>query len=249
MSTFHYGPRSARAPALPVIRPGIDPLPTHCARGHSGPHDAAPPLGTDRYGLVTCRSCGQSLAWTDPLPRGVPMPSTRQIVISARRRLAAFENTSWRRPGCAMACRREQHSPEAHEDYGRRSALAEAQARAEQPHGIVRTGPLSVDFDTNAVTADGAPVVMTPYETLILFDLAAHLGTVRTHEAIVRAVWGDAQAELWGRRTPRWGAWHIMRVNVTRVRKKLGEAADLLETVKGFGYLLRAEPPSEETPR
>lgn len=249
MSTFHHGPRSAPASDLPIIRPGIDPVSMTCPRGHEGPHDAAPPLGPDRYGVLTCRHCGQTLAWVDAVPRriedgarprGAPtMPTAGPIVL----RNTALPPPDWRRPGCALACMRGRHSPEAHEAFGRQAALAEITARAERPSGVMRSGSLVVDFDAFTVTVDGARIAMTRNEKLILFDLAAHIGTLRTHEAIICAVWSAEQAELWSRKLSTHGAWHSLRVNILRLRQKLAAAADLIETVPQFGYLLRSESP------
>jgi|SRR5581483_9681340 len=152
---------------------------------------------------------------------------------------------TWHTPGCTIACIRGSHSPESRESYGRRMALQEI--ASQRPTGVVRTGSLVVDPDTERVTVDDAPVNLTPRELELLLYLAAHVDRVCRHADITRAVWGEGEVQLQQRRPQsawcgRPGRWHLLRVNLARVRAKLGPAAALIETHTGRGYRLRLVP-------
>jgi two-component system KDP operon response regulator KdpE len=58
--------------------------------------------------------------------------------------------------------------------------------------------------------------------------LARHAGKVCTHQMVLQAVWGTAYAE----------ESHYLRVYAHRLRRKLGDAGDMLQTQPGIGYRL-----------
>ncbi len=57
-------------------------------------------------------------------------------------------------------------------------------------------------------------------------DLLRNAGRVRTREELLAAVWGY-QFEGYAR---------TVDTHIRRLRNKLGEAADIIETVRGVGY-------------
>jgi len=106
----------------------------------------------------------------------------------------------------------------------RRTVRATAPAVPEQ----VRVGPLQIDIGSREVSVDGRPVALTRKEFDILATLARRPGTVVSRQDLLLAVWNSTDA---GERT--------LEVHVAALRGKLG-GADLVRTVRGIGYQLRA---------
>ncbi|MGW3123783.1 response regulator [Streptomyces sp. NPDC001107] len=78
------------------------------------------------------------------------------------------------------------------------------------------------------VYKDGQPIHLTTTELKLLREFAASPGTVLTRDLLLERVWGCA----WS------GDTHVVDVQVMRLRAKIGR--DRIETVRGFGYKLRA---------
>jgi len=89
---------------------------------------------------------------------------------------------------------------------------------------------LRIDVATRRVTAGDAEVHLTPLEFDLLCALAAEPGVVRSRDALMREVWGWADAS--GTRT--------LDSHVKALRAKIG--ADRVRTVHGVGYALEATP-------
>jgi DNA-binding winged helix-turn-helix (wHTH) protein len=233
---------------LPVLRSGVDRLPDACTHCGGRLLSSEPPLAGNRYGLLSCTGCATELAWLEqPLPpvspRRAAMPAAPPPPAPAPTPPSAPD---WRLPGCTIACRRGQHDPVTHERYGHAQALASGavtSAPAPQPTEPIRTGCLTVDLATERVFVNGSDPGLTPTERGILLYLAAHLDRPCRHAEIVGAVWDEAAVELAANPRRAHGAWHANRVNVSRMRAKLGPAASLLESVSGVGYRLRLESP------
>jgi two-component system phosphate regulon response regulator PhoB len=103
---------------------------------------------------------------------------------------------------------------------------------------VIRFGPLTLDAARHRVELAEQPVELTLTEFGILRHLLRQPGRVFSRAQIVEAVRG--------------GDYHVtdraVDVAVHGLRKKLGEAGKLVETVRGVGYRLRDEgsaPPSE----
>jgi len=92
-------------------------------------------------------------------------------------------------------------------------------------------GALVIDLDRHEVEVNGRPVKLTPTEFGILRCLAGRPGFVRTREQILGAVHGETTVL-----SPR-----AVDVHMTALRRKLGEAGGLIETVRGIGYRLRED--------
>ena len=93
-------------------------------------------------------------------------------------------------------------------------------------------GPLRIERDTHRVTVGGEPIELTPTEYKLLLILAERRGRVQPRVHLLEVVWSaapDVQTRT-------------VDMHVQRLRGKLGPAADLIETIRGFGYRLRAEP-------
>ena len=113
--------------------------------------------------------------------------------------------------------------------------VARIHARLRRPtieHEADRTvGPLTVDFDRRIVTVDEDEVELTKVEFDILAALAKRPGAAVTRRQLVERCL-DEERE---------GTERTLDVHVSRIRKKLGDAAGVLQTVWGIGYKL-AEP-------
>ena len=94
-------------------------------------------------------------------------------------------------------------------------------------------GRVQVDLVHHMARLDGSPLDLTGKEFDLLAYLARHAGKVCTHQMILRDVWGSA----YGNES------HYLRVYAHRLRRKLGDAGDLLRTQPGIGYQLLEESP------
>lgn len=100
-----------------------------------------------------------------------------------------------------------------------------------RPRGrVLRAGPFIVDLDAAQVQVRGRELDLTPIEFRLLQVLVERQGRVQSRGQLLHAVW-ETTAQLTTR---------TVDMHMTRLRAKLGEAADQLETVRGFGYRVRA---------
>ena len=97
-----------------------------------------------------------------------------------------------------------------------------------QADGALRFGDLEIDTDGMEVRRDGQPVELTPTEMRLLLEFSAAPGSVLSRDRLLTSVW-DYE---WG------GDTRVVDVHVQRLRAKIGQ--DRIETVRGFGYKLRA---------
>jgi DNA-binding response OmpR family regulator len=97
--------------------------------------------------------------------------------------------------------------------------------------GAQRVGAVAIDRRTRTVTVGGAAVELAPKEFDLLAFLADDPGAVRTRTEILDAVWD----------TNWYGPTKTLDVHVGSLRRKLADPG-LIETVRGVGFRLRAEP-------
>jgi two-component system phosphate regulon response regulator PhoB len=79
------------------------------------------------------------------------------------------------------------------------------------------------------VSVNGTEITLTATEFKLLSTLAERPGRVHTRPQLLQTVW-EAQPDIQTR---------TVDMHVQRLRGKLLEASDLIETVRGFGYRLR----------
>ena len=91
-------------------------------------------------------------------------------------------------------------------------------------------GPVVLDREAHRVFSEGDEVDLTRLEYRLLEVLLERRGRVQTRRQLLQAVW-DTNAAIETR---------TVDMHVARLRTKLGEAASLLETVRGIGYRFRA---------
>lgn len=106
------------------------------------------------------------------------------------------------------------------------NALLRRFQTSEAPPKIVSAGPIEIDNDRFLVTVAGEPITLTRTEFGILYALATVHGRVMTRNQLIdEAIGHDAMV------TDR-----TIDVHVASLRSKLGEAWNLVETVRGVGY-------------
>ena len=90
-------------------------------------------------------------------------------------------------------------------------------------------GKLWIDRGAHRVTLGGEEVPLTATEYKLLLTLVERRGRVQTRPQLLETVW-DAQPDIQTR---------TVDMHVQRLRAKLGEVGELIETVRGFGYRFR----------
>jgi DNA-binding response OmpR family regulator len=91
---------------------------------------------------------------------------------------------------------------------------------------LYERGPLAIDFNAVDVKVNGRPVPLARREFELLRYLIERRGRVVSRSRLLEQVWGyDASIET-----------RSVDVHINRLRAKLGPAAQLIETVIGFGY-------------
>jgi two-component system phosphate regulon response regulator PhoB len=106
------------------------------------------------------------------------------------------------------------------------AVLRRGAAERRQEGDPLELGGLRIHPGRHEVTVDGKPVEMTRTEFRILSFLSSRPGWVFTRGQIVKAVHGD-DYPVTGR---------SVDVQVAAVRRKLGAAGEMLQTVRGVGY-------------
>lgn len=102
-------------------------------------------------------------------------------------------------------------------------------AEAQKDGDVVRQGEVEVDRARFIVKVAGAPVTMTLAEFRLFDALVSRPGIVLSRDRLLDAVTGG-EGVLIDRN---------IDVHVRAIRKKLGEARDLIQTVRGLGYKFR----------
>jgi len=104
----------------------------------------------------------------------------------------------------------------------------------EQVADSVAIGELRLDAATHRVTHQSQPIKLGPTEYKLLHFLMKHAERVHSRGQLLDKIWGD----------------HVyieertVDVHVKRLREALGSAGAMVETVRGAGYRLTAQPQS-----
>lgn len=94
----------------------------------------------------------------------------------------------------------------------------------------VKIGPLMIDKEKYEVTIDGKLKIFPRKEFEVLYYLANNPGRVFGREVLLKDVWGPEVYVV--DRT--------VDVHIRKIREKLGDYSDLIETVKGVGYRFKS---------
>ncbi len=95
----------------------------------------------------------------------------------------------------------------------------------------IQIGEFIIDLDARRVYIGSKDLHLTRTEYSILSLLAKRLDAIVTHDEILIQVWGQEYR----------GSNHYLHTYLGRLRKKLGDYGDLLETVPGMGYNLHSK--------
>ncbi len=102
----------------------------------------------------------------------------------------------------------------------------------QQPRTKIEIRDLVIDTAARQVCRGGRQVVLTAHEYDLLELLAQHVGQVLTKEIIFERIWGyENEAGL-----------EVIKVYINYLRAKLNspEHPDLIHTIRGVGYILKA---------
>jgi two-component system phosphate regulon response regulator PhoB len=97
---------------------------------------------------------------------------------------------------------------------------------------MIRFGCLEIDRGAHRIWVDGHEIELTALEFRLLLTLYDRRNRVQTRAALLDDVWG-IQADITTR---------TVDTHVKRLREKLENARDYVETVRGVGYRFRATP-------
>ncbi len=112
-------------------------------------------------------------------------------------------------------------------------ARVRALIRRTAGHGtaLLEAGALSLDTRQMRVTLNGVPLSLSPLEYRLVAYLLHHKGRVVPATELLEHLYGDDDAR----------EANALEAVVTRLRRKLGP--DVIETRRGFGYLIAAGEP------
>jgi two-component system, OmpR family, phosphate regulon response regulator PhoB len=100
---------------------------------------------------------------------------------------------------------------------------------SEAPADVLQLGPIRIDRAAHRVAIGAADIDLTPTEYKLLITLAERRGRVQARGHLLETVW-EAAPDIQTR---------TVDMHIQRLRTKLGDAGDLIETVRGFGYRMR----------
>jgi two-component system, OmpR family, phosphate regulon response regulator PhoB len=95
----------------------------------------------------------------------------------------------------------------------------------------LRVGTLLIDTARHLVSVSDVEITLTTTEFKLLFTLVERLGRMQSREHLLRHVWGYSHT----------ADTRTVDTHITRLRNKLGDAGELIKTVRGFGYKMEAK--------
>ncbi len=91
---------------------------------------------------------------------------------------------------------------------------------------LVTFGPIRIDLDAHELKINDKEVVLTALEFKLLQHLVKRKGRVQTREQLLGDVWGYS-AEVTTR---------TVDTHIKRLREKLGNTSEYIQTIRGVGY-------------
>ncbi len=103
-------------------------------------------------------------------------------------------------------------------------------ANSREENSIIESGPIKIDKEKYVVYLDDEQLVFPRKEFELLSYLTKKSGMVVARNQILNTIWGEDVYV--GDRT--------IDVHIRKIREKLGEHSNLIETVKGVGYRFKS---------
>jgi two-component system phosphate regulon response regulator PhoB len=91
---------------------------------------------------------------------------------------------------------------------------------------LFTVGDIVIDKERHTVMSAGSEIDLTSTEFKLLLFMAEKKGCVQSREKLLQNVWSYNNV----------GDTRTVDTHVTRLRGKLGEAGDIIKTIRGFGY-------------
>ena len=101
---------------------------------------------------------------------------------------------------------------------------------SEDEEEIIRIGRLEVNQMEHKVSVGGSEVVLTLKEYELLRKFLQHPGIVFSRDKLLNDIWGYEFS----------GETRTVDVHIRTLRQKLGDAGELIETIRGVGYRMAA---------
>lgn len=98
---------------------------------------------------------------------------------------------------------------------------------------VLKAGPIRMDLASHQATLSGEELNLTPTEFRLLQALMERRGRTQSRQQLLEKAW-DVEPHASERIQTR-----TVDMHVRRLRGKLGETGDWIETIRGFGYRLR----------
>jgi two-component system, OmpR family, KDP operon response regulator KdpE len=112
-----------------------------------------------------------------------------------------------------------------------RAFLRRSYVSAKKNAAIIEIGKLCIDLEARRVLLGDSDIHLTRTEYAILSELAHRMDAIVTHDELITKVWGPEYR----------GSNHYLHTYLGRLRKKLGDYSEILETVPGMGYNLHSK--------
>jgi two-component system KDP operon response regulator KdpE len=112
-----------------------------------------------------------------------------------------------------------------------RAFLRRSYVSAKTDDARIQIGDLKIDLEARRVFIGEEDLHLTRTEYAILAELTHRLDAIVTHDELLTEVWGPEYR----------GSSHYLHTYLGRLRKKLGDYSELLETVPGMGYNMHSK--------
>jgi two-component system phosphate regulon response regulator PhoB len=114
-----------------------------------------------------------------------------------------------------------------------RVLVLEDEADIADGQDVLIVGPLRLDLGACEASLDGEGLHLTPTEFRLLQALVLRRGRTQSRKQLLEKAW-NVESGLSGRSQTR-----TVDMHVRRLRAKLGETGDWIQTVRGFGYRIK----------